>query len=140
MPELLAICDRCRREIADGEGAVSISRREVRRARVYRWRLMEALLNCGLLSLDDEEAWWEFIRTRPQARWRVLHDACGRHGDYSFGVDRIRTRADFIEWGAHLVTKDWFVDTDWVLLGAEAVAGRGTRLSFSPALVVMPTM
>ena len=77
MLEVIAVCSRCRKTVADGEGGLTVSWDEISRARSFRLRSMRLLLSAGLLSLvDGAEDWDDFLATYHTAKWRVYHYPC----------------------------------------------------------------
>jgi hypothetical protein len=125
---IVAFCDRCRQEVADGDGCISVRYRDIDRARRQRQRAMKILVLARVLRISVESDWLDFIRTKPSARWSVHHYACSRSTADTYWIDvrELRTRADLMEWTGHLVRKEWLTETDWpqVLIGA-IYGGRG---------------
>jgi hypothetical protein len=135
MLEVIAVCNRCRRTVADGEGGLQVSWDEVQRARTFRLRSLKLLLSTGVMSLSAAEDWDDFIATQPTAKWRVYHYPCAlpvRRGRYGFDVSEVRTRASLIAMTNHLCTKSWFIETDWLAVLHDAVKVRGPRLFLMP--------
>ncbi|MFD0629738.1 hypothetical protein ACFQ2K_51235 [Streptomyces sanglieri] len=73
----------------------------------------------------------ELLEGPDQARWRASHEGCdpergGSH--YLVAAEKLRTRADLLDWTAHLMEKNWLSATDWRDLLREARKG-GERLA-----------
>ncbi|MCX4972407.1 hypothetical protein [Streptomyces sp. NBC_00620] len=94
--ELLAICDACKRPVADGEGTLWIDMTEVNEATVNEraWEQLEAeKLAPGVQSYSAES-----LMSYPDpARWRVHHAACDpapNANAYAIEVHRCRTAGE----------------------------------------------
>ncbi|NNN36025.1 hypothetical protein HLK59_37815 [Streptomyces sp. S3(2020)] len=136
--ELLAICDTCKKPVADGEGSLWVDMTEVDQATVNRraWeQLATEQLAPGIHGYSAES-----LMTYPKsARWQVHHVACDPAPDanaYAIDVHRCRSWADLVLWTAHLMGKAWLSDTDWEDLLEAASQSAGSRIT----PVVPPTL
>lgn len=122
--ELDYICDTCLRPVADGEGCLYLSFGDLadhRRAK-REWEASRdesgRLDILGLLGLPSFAA------------WRIHHDVCRPAGvdGYDITVEEIRTWRGLVKWTAHLMEKNWLVETDWRVLLGNAANGRDRRI------------
>lgn len=123
MTELIAICDLCRRPVADGTGSLYIDLAEVREYRhdADEWRAAHA----GPVKVS------EVLDAPARPCWRVRHDACDTDRDvlaYDISVEQIRTWHELARWTAHLFDKNWFALTDWGHLMRGVAENSGTRI------------
>lgn len=115
-------CEVCGTPVANGKGYVCVDQayamyaypklhKEWKQARIddgsiKRFGGMESWTGTALVG-DSPEA----------AKWHIYHEKCDpspdRYSDYWFGVERCRTYAELINWTAHLMDKNWLVNTDW---------------------------
>jgi hypothetical protein len=122
--ELDFICDACSRPVADGQGSLYVNFGELgaRRTAKAEWEASRdpsgALDIMGLLGLPG------------LATWHIHHDGCRPEGadDYDIAVERIRTWRDLCRWTAHLMEKNWLVETDWRVLLGNAANSRDRRI------------
>ncbi len=66
-----------------------------------------------------------------EVRWQANHEECdpARDGShYRIPAFKLRTRADLLDWTAHVMEKTWLPSTDWRDLLREARKG-GKRLA-----------
>lgn len=112
--ELIAVCDHCRVEVENGDGALDVDTGAVGRA------------------LDSAR-----LESRPApVPWTVRHTRCAgnRSHAYTIPVERVRTWAGLLSWWVHLTEKDWFPMTGWTELVASALNPHGEYSGLRPAL------
>ncbi len=101
------LCDECHRPVADGTGCLHIAYSAIRatEAGQRKWKQDHP---GPVFTVAD-------LLTFPApAPWAVHHLRCDprpNSDDYWFGVERIRSAVDVIEWTSHLTAKAW--STDW---------------------------
>ncbi|WP_043242344.1 hypothetical protein [Streptomyces violaceusniger] len=128
--ELTLICQECSRPISDDVGylwAHTAKMNAVQRTeRAWQERHADADGSlsfdlAGLLENPDLEkvSWQAHHRDRDPAR-EASH--------YRIAADKLRTRADLLEWTAHPMEKAWLRSTDWRDVLREARSG-GKRLA-----------
>lgn len=123
MTELIAICDICRRPVADRMGYLYIDLIEVREYEdaARRWRAEHP----GPVAATD------ILDSPVRPCWRVCHGDCDTDdsvSDYAIEVERIRSWRDLCWWTAHLFDKNWFSLTDWGHLMRGVAENSGTRI------------
>jgi hypothetical protein len=138
MHELEAICDVCKRVVADGEGNLWVDMAEVEQVTVNEraWEQLESEpQEGGAVTFSGGS----LLSYPAPARWRVDHASCDPAPDanaYAIEVHRCRSWADLVLWTAHLMGKEWLLHSDWDELLRAASESTGTRIS--PA--VRPTL
>ncbi|MDO5681236.1 MAG: hypothetical protein Q4G46_00205 [Propionibacteriaceae bacterium] len=112
------ICDSCSRPIADGDGYVQVLYDDKRRYRQERKAWDAAHLGRIRCAAD-------LLALPEPAKWHALHTDCDPSPGtgYGFGVERIRTYRDALEWTVHLMGKVWLQDTDWDYLLERVLRG-----------------
>ena len=101
------VCDKCHRPIANGQGYVHIACSAIRST------------EAGQRKWDQEHpgpvyAAADLVTYPAPAPWEIHHHRCDprpNSDDYWFGIERIRSAVDVIEWTEHLTGKAW--STDW---------------------------
>lgn len=126
--ELALVCQACGRRVLDDDG--------------YLWA------HTGEVNTVQQAARaWEEKHTEPDgsmlvgfktllaypepACWQTHHEQCDPvpgESHYRIPADKLRTRADLLDWTAHVMEKDWLRRTDWRDVLREARNG-GKRLS-----------
>ncbi|MDX3490941.1 hypothetical protein [Streptomyces sp. ID05-18] len=130
--ELTLICGTCKRAVVRDDGYLWVSRREadsVRKAyRALEHRRTDprdGSMSFGLADICGLPA---------PAVWRADHHGCDftpeNDAHYRIPADRLRLRADLLDWTAHLTGKIWLPHTDWRDLLRETRTG-STRLAVS---------
>ncbi|MFJ6015169.1 hypothetical protein [Streptomyces sp. NPDC092952] len=130
--ELTLICSTCAEAIALDDGCLWVSRRQadtVRQAyRALEQRRTDPLDGSMSFGLAD------LLALPEPAVWRADHRDCDPEredgGHYRIPADRLRLRADLLDWTAHLAGKVWLPHTDWRDLLRETRTG-STRLAVS---------
>lgn len=108
-------CDVCGTAIADDEGYVTASYREINAYPdlVVEWERRHPSQVEGW----DVRSFTDYMDYPEPASWRVLHRACDpfpTSNDYWISVERIRTLEQVIGWTAHLMeSKQWIGNTTW---------------------------
>lgn len=103
-------CVGCRQPIRDGSGYLTVDHNEIDavRAAQAEWKDQHG---DGLVNMDELLAYPE------AARWRPWHAACDPDPDawrsYTIEIHRLRSLAEIIDWTAHLMEKEWLIDTNW---------------------------
>ncbi|MEU3282119.1 hypothetical protein [Streptomyces antibioticus] len=124
--ELALICQGCRREIVSAgylwahTGDVAAHQRARR-----LWR--ERYDRPGGYGVDMVGL---FAHPVPVC-WQAHHQQCDRareESHYRIAAGRLHSRADLLEWTAHLMRKTWLPGTDWHDVLREARAG-GERIT-----------
>ena len=126
--ELVLICWKCRLEIGQDDGYLWAHTGEVDVVqRTFRgWDKQYTGPDGGLsLTLGQMLAYPE------PAFWRAHHQHCDPDRDgmhYRVPAERLRIRADLLDWTAHLMEKGWLPYTDWREVIRETRTG-GTRFA-----------
>jgi predicted GIY-YIG superfamily endonuclease len=110
---------------------------EVDDSKAYQQMLDERAREQNRLERSRTEGLTAFIITGAELMegpdrvpWQAWHRACDPRPDastYWFDADRISTWEHVADWTAHLMGKNWFLDTDWQQLLWD-LSGRNPRL------------
>jgi hypothetical protein len=125
MTALVWTCDKCKRPIADGKGAVFVRWSDSKRyeeAKAKHKRKQRALVKAEqertgkkrVLVAMDLTSMIPMMYAVPH--WHVLHHKCDPTPADSrchYDVSEMRTEADVLARTAHLMGKRWFKDTRW---------------------------
>ncbi|MEU5902683.1 hypothetical protein [Streptomyces venezuelae] len=128
--ELLLICQGCGNRITDDAGYLWVHTQEVHTAQqeARAWEAQHPANGESSLDLLD-------LLDHPEPiRWRSHHQACDPDRDsshYRIPAARLHTRADLLDWTAHLMEKGWLPHTDWRDVLSENRHG-GTRFASLP--------
>ncbi|GGU52065.1 hypothetical protein [Streptomyces violascens] len=119
--DLVAVCDVCLGEIADGGGVLEVNTAAADRAlRAWRTRV----------GADPQALFHLTPGTRP-VKWVVRHHDCdtGPVFAYTIAVERIRSWTGAMEWSVHLADKPFLAATDWFDLLDRALHPRRAAVS-----------
>ncbi|MGW5497748.1 hypothetical protein [Streptomyces olivaceoviridis] len=110
--ELLLVCQGCGNRIADDAGYLWVDTGEVNTAQraARAWEAQHPADGERGLDLQDLLAYPD------QVPWRSHHQRCDSDRDgshYRIPAAELRTRADLLDWTAHLMEKSWLRHTDW---------------------------
>ncbi|MGW2183645.1 hypothetical protein ACWCXX_37630 [Streptomyces sp. NPDC001732] len=124
--ELFLVCQGCGHRISDDAGYLWAHTAEVNAVQ-REWKAQHARAADRALAMDLVD----LLEGPDQARWQATHVGCdpergGSH--YRVAAGKLRTRADLLDWTAHLMEKNWLPATDWHDLLREARKG-GERLA-----------
>lgn len=129
--ELVLVCQGCGGHVSDDDGYLWAHTAEVRAAqRAQREWEDRHTASDGALALDLVD----LLEQPEPVRWQAHHEGCDPvHGQshYRIPAQELRTRADLLDWTAHLMEKIWLPITDWRELIREARKG-GERLTTTP--------
>ncbi|MFC8010847.1 hypothetical protein [Streptomyces cinereoruber] len=122
--ELVLVCRGCAGRIYGDDGYLWVDTEEVNTAQErwagYRERSAERRARGRPTDLLDMIDCGELVY------WQAHHATCDptpREAHYRIEARKLRTRADLLEWSAHLMGKMWLPRTDWQDVMCETRAG-----------------
>ncbi|WP_331726475.1 hypothetical protein [Streptomyces uncialis] len=128
---LTLICRACRTPVHGDHGYLWADTQEVHSA--HRARLDHEK---RAKATDRPLDFHDFLSVPDPACWQAHHARCDPQRDeahYRISSGKLRSRADLLDWSAHLVGKVWVLSaTDWCTVMNEARTG-GHRLAVIPA-------
>ncbi|MFH8260707.1 hypothetical protein [Streptomyces roseolus] len=132
--ELTLICSTCAQEIGQDDGYLWAHTHEIHTVQQAHLTLEEQHTDPvdGSMLLDLAD-----LADLPEpATWRADHHDCDparQESHYRIPADRLRLRADLLDWTAHLMEKSWLEYTDWRDVVRETRTG-GPRLAVAGPL------
>lgn len=112
-------CVECGELIDDGDGWITCDwLAAIEQHRENELRHAEELVEAQRSGEIRFVRWSELAQLPEPVPWRALHRRCDSNLDrneYWFGVDRIRTWSELLDWNLHLSGKGWVEETNWCL-------------------------
>jgi hypothetical protein len=101
-------CGKCGRSVTHGRGYIHIDLQQIDSRTIAR-RAWEAK-HPGLFTGSDLNEY------PPAVLWEIHHRDCDPEParyDYWIDTERADTHETLLSWTAHLLDKDWIIETDW---------------------------
>jgi hypothetical protein len=132
--ELTLICSACAQPIIQDDGYLQVSHRETNEVQqAYRALQQGNTHPHGRPPLDLHD----LLDLPEPAAWQADHRECDPFHEeashYRIPADRLRLRADLLDWTAHLMEKTWLPHTDWQKVLRETRTG-SARFAVFPSL------